>query len=99
MKNERLILLMLAVTQFTHIVDFMIVMPLGAEFMEMFDITPTQFSWIVSVYALAASIMGLFGAMYILIGMIVKQRSWPAIQGSSLVLLPVRCLQALLSSF
>jgi predicted MFS family arabinose efflux permease len=65
MKNERLILLMLAVTQFTHIVDFMIVMPLGAEFMEIFDITPTQFSWIVSVYALSASVMGLFGAMYI----------------------------------
>ncbi len=65
MKNENMILLMLAVTQFTHILDFMIVMPLGAQFIEVFEITPTQFSWIVSVYALAASVMGLFGAMYI----------------------------------
>jgi len=56
---------MLAVTQFTHIVDFMIVMPLGAQFMEIFDITPGQFSWIVSVYALSAGILGFFGAMYI----------------------------------
>ncbi len=65
MIKERLLLFLLAITQFTHIVDFMIVMPLGAEFMEIFEISPTQFSWIVSVYALAAGIMGLLGAMFV----------------------------------
>jgi len=65
MKKERLLLLLLAITQFTHIVDFIIVMPLGAQFMEVFGINPTQFSWIVSVYALAAGVMGLLGAMFI----------------------------------
>lgn len=56
---------MLAITQFTHIVDFMIVMPLGAQFMEIFEISPSQFSWIVSVYALAAWLMGIIGAIFI----------------------------------
>lgn len=65
MIKERLLLFLLAITQFTHIVDFMIVMPLGAEFMEIFEISPAQFSWIVSVYALAAGVMGLFGAMFV----------------------------------
>lgn len=65
MKNERIILFLLAITQFTHIVDFMIVMPLGAQLMSIFEITPTQFSWIVSVYALAAFVVGLLGAMII----------------------------------
>jgi len=65
MSKERLLLLLLAVTQFTHIVDFMIVMPLGAQLMDIFEINATQFSWIVSVYALAAGVMGLFGAMFI----------------------------------
>lgn len=65
MNKERLLLLLLAITQFTHIVDFMIVMPLGAQFMEIFDINASQFSWIVSVYALSAGIMGLLGAMFI----------------------------------
>lgn len=65
MPRERLLLFMLAVTQFTHIVDFIIVMPLGAQFMEIFEINPTQFSWIISIYALSAGFMGLFGAMFI----------------------------------
>jgi predicted MFS family arabinose efflux permease len=65
MKNEKLVLFLLAVVQFTHIMDFMIVMPLGAQFMEIFDISPFEFTLIVSSYALAAGIAGFFGAMYI----------------------------------
>jgi len=65
MKNEKLVLFLLAVVQFTHIMDFMIVMPLGARFMEIFDISPFEFTLIVSSYALAAGVAGFFGAMYI----------------------------------
>ncbi len=65
MKNEKLVLFLLAVVQFTHIMDFMIVMPLGAQFMEIFEISPFEFTLIVSSYAISAGLAGLFGAMYI----------------------------------
>ena len=65
MKNERMLLLILAMVQFSHIVDFMIIMPLGATFMEQFSITPRQFSWIVSSYAFAAFAAGLVSSIFI----------------------------------
>jgi DHA1 family inner membrane transport protein len=65
MKNERLLLFLLAVVQFSHIIDFMIIMPLGSTFMRIFDINPQQFSLIVSSYALSATIFGLLSALYI----------------------------------
>ena len=65
MKNEKLVLFLLAVAQFTHIMDFMIVMPLGAQLMKIFDISPFEFTLIVSSYAIAAFAAGLFGAMFI----------------------------------
>jgi MFS transporter, DHA1 family, inner membrane transport protein len=63
--NERLLLIILAVVQFTHILDFMIIMPLGSQFMRIFEISPRQFSFIVSVYAGTAFAVGLFSAMFI----------------------------------
>ncbi|MEM1324141.1 MAG: MFS transporter [Bacteroidota bacterium] len=65
MKNEKLILFILALTQFTHIIDFMIIMPLGAQLMEIFSISPKQFSLIVSSYAITAFFASLLGAMFI----------------------------------
>lgn len=65
MKKETLLLFALALVQFTHIVDFMIIMPLGKQFMELFAITPGQFSMIVSSYAVSAFLMGLASAVYI----------------------------------
>lgn len=64
MKNEKLLLFILAIIQFAHILDFMIVMPLGKQFMEIFEINPQQFSLIVSSYALSAFLSGLFGAVF-----------------------------------
>jgi len=64
-KNEKLLLFILAVVQFSHILDFMIVMPLGSQFMRIFGISPQQFSLIVSSYAGSAFVMGLFSAMFI----------------------------------
>lgn len=64
-KNERLLLLLLAVIQFSHIVDFMIVMPLGKQLMDIFQISPQEFSIIVSAYSFAAFAAGLIGAFFI----------------------------------
>lgn len=64
-ENEKLLLLILAVVQFTHILDFMIIMPLGKQFMQLFDISPQQFSFIVSIYAGSAFLIGFPSAMFI----------------------------------
>src|SRR3982074_107500 len=53
--RERATLLTLGAVQFTHILDFMIMMPLGAQLMKMFNITPAQFTHLVAAYGLAAA--------------------------------------------
>lgn len=58
-RRERLILFILSAVQFTTIVDFMIVMPLGPQLMATLKITPAEFSLIVSSYTFAAGIAGL----------------------------------------
>jgi predicted MFS family arabinose efflux permease len=60
-ERERTTLLTLCAVQFTHILDFMIMMPLGAQLMRAFAITPAQFSQLVACYALAAAISGFAG--------------------------------------
>jgi MFS transporter, DHA1 family, inner membrane transport protein len=59
--KERAILLTLAAVQFTHILDFMIMMPLGPQLMRAFAITPGQFGRLVAAYGLAAAITGFAG--------------------------------------
>ncbi len=59
--RERATLLTLAAVQFTHILDFMIMMPLGAQLMRAFNITPAQFTYLVASYGLAAAISGFAG--------------------------------------
>jgi DHA1 family inner membrane transport protein len=58
-RREHLILFILAAVQFITIVDFMIVMPLGPQFMRTLAIGPEQFALIVSSYTFAAGIAGL----------------------------------------
>lgn len=64
-RSEILLLLVLAAIQFTHIVDFMILMPLGPQLMRVLDIEPQQFSLLVSCYTLAAGLSGLAASFYI----------------------------------
>jgi DHA1 family inner membrane transport protein len=59
--RERATLLALAAVQFTHILDYMIIMPLGAQLMRVFQITPTQFTYLVAAYGLAAALFGFIG--------------------------------------
>ncbi|MCA6074867.1 MFS transporter [Fulvivirga sedimenti] len=65
MNKERLFLLILASAMFTHIMDFMIMMPLGPQLMRLFDITPQQFSFLVSSYSFTAGASGFLAAFLI----------------------------------
>jgi predicted MFS family arabinose efflux permease len=63
--RERATLLTLGAVQFTHILDFMIMMPLGAQLMEVFQITPAQFTHLVASYGFAAAISGFAGGFFL----------------------------------
>lgn len=63
--SERALLFTLGGIQFTNIVDFMVVMPLGPQFTQLFDITDAQFGWLVSAYTLAAGASGLLASAFV----------------------------------
>src|SRR6267154_1789544 len=63
--REWLLLLVLSGIQFSQMVDFMVLMPLGTQLMRAFEITPTQLGFFVSIYAVAASFAGFFSALVI----------------------------------
>ena len=62
MKQEKALLWTLAAINFIHIVDFMILMPLGPQLMRLFEIGPSEFSLLVSSYTFSAGISSFFGA-------------------------------------
>ena len=61
-RREMVLLLILASVQFTSIVDFMVVMPLGPQLQRKLEISNSQFSWIVASYTVAAGLAGLLGS-------------------------------------
>jgi predicted MFS family arabinose efflux permease len=63
--SERLLLLLLATVQFTHIMDFMVMMPLGPQLMRIFQIEPHQFSLLVASYTFSAAIAGFIGVFWV----------------------------------
>jgi len=63
-RKERLIVVLLAGLNFTHILDFMIMMPLGNYLMPQFNISPKQFSFLVSAYSISAFASG-FAAAFV----------------------------------
>ena len=63
--KERIILLLLAAINFTHILDFMIMMPLGNYLMPYFNITSQQFSMLVAAYTFSAGITGFLAAFFV----------------------------------
>src|SRR3989338_546950 len=63
-KRETAILLTLGAVQFTHVVDFMIMMPLGPQLMRLFQITPQEFSFLVSAYTLSAGVSGFLATFW-----------------------------------
>jgi predicted MFS family arabinose efflux permease len=64
-RRELALLLTLAGIQFTHVVDFMIMMPLGPQLTTLFSISDAQFGLLVSAYTFAAGISGLLAASFV----------------------------------
>jgi DHA1 family inner membrane transport protein len=63
--KERLLLLTLAAIQFTTVLDFLIILPLGPQYMRVFHIDPRQFGFIVSSYGIAAGLAGLAAGFFL----------------------------------
>jgi predicted MFS family arabinose efflux permease len=64
-RAEWLLLLVLAAIQFTHSMDFMILMPLGPKYREELGITPQQFDWVVGCYGYSAALSGFLATWFI----------------------------------
>ncbi len=64
-KDEILLIAFLACVNFTHIMDFVIMMPLGPQFFRVFHINTQQFSVMVSSYTFAAALSGLISSLFI----------------------------------
>ncbi|BDT78796.1 MFS transporter [Polynucleobacter yangtzensis] len=64
-KRERFFLFSLAGIQFTHILDFMIMMPLGPEFIRELNINTHQFGLLLSSYTFAAAAAGILATYYV----------------------------------
>lgn len=63
--RERSLLLLLAALQVTHIMDFMVMMPLGPQLMRVLHVTPHDFGLLVSAYTFGAAASGFFAAFHI----------------------------------
>ncbi len=63
--RERFFLLTLAGIQFSHILDFMIMMPLGPILMKDFGIGTHEFGLLVASYSFSAAISGLLAATFV----------------------------------
>lgn len=59
---QKFVVAMLGFLQFTIILDFMILSPLGAVLIPKLQITPAQFGFVVSAYAFSAGFSGLLAA-------------------------------------
>lgn len=64
-KKEQLFLLTLAGIQFTHILDFMIMMPLGPQLLRVLHLTTQEFGLLLSSYTFTAAASGLLAAAYV----------------------------------
>lgn len=64
-QKERFFLFSLAGIQFTHILDFMIMMPLGPDFIRELNINTHEFGLLLSSYTFAAAIAGVFATYFV----------------------------------
>jgi DHA1 family inner membrane transport protein len=63
--REWLLLMVLAAVQFNHIVDFMIIMPLGPVYQREMGISVSEFAGLVAAYTISAAIANLLAALCI----------------------------------
>jgi predicted MFS family arabinose efflux permease len=64
-QRERYLLLTLAGIQFSHVLDFMIMMPLGPMLIAEFGITTHEFGLLVASYSFSAAASGLLAATFV----------------------------------
>ena len=64
-RSERFFLLTLAAIQFSHILDFMIMMPLGPVLMAAFGIGTHEFGLLVAAYSFSAAVSGILAATFV----------------------------------
>ncbi len=64
-RDEFALLALLAAIQFVTVLDFLIVLPLGPQYMEVMNIGPSQFGLIVSSYAVSAGISGIAAGFFL----------------------------------
>jgi predicted MFS family arabinose efflux permease len=64
-RAEWLLVLVLAAIQFSHSMDFMVMMPLGPKCREELNISPQQFTLVVGAYGYSAALAGLFATWFI----------------------------------
>lgn len=59
------VLLLLALINFTNILDFMVMMPLGPQLKRTFDLGPSEWSLLIASYALSAFVSGVASIFFI----------------------------------
>jgi predicted MFS family arabinose efflux permease len=64
-KNERIVLILLAALNFTHIIDFMIMMPLGNHLITYFNISGQKFSIILAAYSISAFVSSFTASFFV----------------------------------
>lgn len=64
-RTEKFLLATLAIVQFTHIMDFMIMMPMSEILMKLFHISPDEFGTLVSAYNITAFVSCLLSIFFI----------------------------------
>ena len=64
-RRERLAIIALTAVNFTLMMDFVVMMPLGPQLMRVFGITATGFSVAVSAYTFSAAIAAVLGVLFV----------------------------------
>ena len=64
-QTNKILIAFLFMVQFTNILDFVIMMPLGPKIMRAFAITPKEFAYVVSAYGFSAAISAILGSFFI----------------------------------
>ena len=62
--RKKWVLIVLTLILFSTSMDSIVLMPLGPKLMELFQINPKQFSFLVSAYSLAAGVFGFMGSLF-----------------------------------
>ncbi len=65
-RNKKILLIfVLAAVQFSFLMDYMLLMPLGPQLIQDLNIDPKKFSYLISSYTFSASIVGFISSFYI----------------------------------